>query len=63
VQPHPPPPWLYIADEVAQEAKRRGFRKLGITGTHRLVRSEVYPERLRRQGLRGPRGRTPEVGA
>jgi len=51
VQPRSPLPWLHIADEVALEAKRRGFRKLGITGTHWLVRSEVYPERLRRQGL------------
>jgi aspartate racemase len=51
VQPRSPLPWLHIADEVAQEAKRRGFRKLGITGTHWLVRSEVYPERLRRHGL------------
>lgn len=51
VQPHSPLPWLHIADEVAREAVRRGFRKLGITGTHWLVNSEVYPERLRAHGL------------
>lgn len=51
VQPRSPLPWLHIADEVAKEAVRRGFRKLGITGTHWLVRSEVYPERLRAHGL------------
>jgi aspartate racemase len=51
VQPRSPLPWLHIADEVAQEAQRRGFRKIGITGTHWLVQSEVYPERLRAHGL------------
>jgi aspartate racemase len=51
VEPRSPLPWLHIADEVAKEAARRGFRKLGITGTHWLVRSEVYPERLRAHGL------------
>lgn len=51
VEPRSPLPWLHIADEVAQEALRRGFRKLGITGTHWLVRSDVYPERLRAHGL------------
>jgi aspartate racemase len=51
VQPRSPLPWLHIADVVAEEAKRRGLRKLGITGTHWLVRSEVYPERLRAHGL------------
>lgn len=51
VEPRSPLPWLHIADEVAKEAQRRGFRKLGITGTHWLVQSEVYPERLRAHGL------------
>lgn len=51
VQPRSPLPWLHIADVVAEEAKRRGFRKIGITGTHWLVASDVYPERLRAQGL------------
>jgi aspartate racemase len=51
VQERTPLPWLHIADVVAQEALRRGFRKLGITGTHWLVESDVYPERLRAHGL------------
>jgi aspartate racemase len=51
VQERTPLPWLHIADVVAQEARRRGFRKLGITGTHWLVQSAVYPERLRAHGL------------
>ncbi|MGB8909545.1 MAG: amino acid racemase [Candidatus Cybelea sp.] len=45
-----PLPWLHIADVVADEAARRGFRRLGLTGTRWLVASEVYPEKL------GPRG-------
>lgn len=51
VEPRSPLPWLHIADEVAKEAQRRGLRKLGITGTHWLVQSDVYPERLRAHGL------------
>jgi aspartate racemase len=51
VAPHSPRPWLHIAEEVAREALRRGFRRLGITGTHWLVASEVYPEQLRAHGL------------
>ena len=65
VEPRSPLPWLHIADEVAKEAVRRGFRKLGITGTHWLVGSEVYPERLRAHGLdfaRPTAGERMEVG-
>lgn len=51
VEPHSPLPWLHIAREVAQEAVRRGFGRLGILGTHWLLASEVYPEQLRAQGL------------
>ena len=43
--------WLHIADVVAAEAVRRGFRRLGLTGTKYLVESEVYPERLASRGL------------
>lgn len=51
VQPRSPLPWLHIADEVAAEAQRRGFRRIGITGTAWLVGSDVYPAALARQGL------------
>jgi aspartate racemase len=51
VRDRSPLPWLHIAEVVAEEALRRGFRKIGITGTHWLVGSEVYPERLRAHGL------------
>jgi aspartate racemase len=46
-----PLPWLHIAQVVASEARARGFRRLGITGTRYLVDSEVYPEKLTACGL------------
>ena len=46
-----PLPWLHIAEVVAAEAVRRGFRKLGLTGTRWLEASEVYPEKLAGRGL------------
>jgi len=46
-----PLPWLHIAEVVAEEAVRRGFRKLGLTGTRWLVASEVYPEKLGARGI------------
>ncbi len=51
VQERSPLPWLHIADVVAQEAVRRGFRTLGLAGTHWLVDSDVYPRRLQAHGL------------
>lgn len=51
VQPRSPLPWLHIADVVAVEAARRGFRKLGLTGTRWLVASDVYPKSLAAAGL------------
>ncbi|WP_315720579.1 MULTISPECIES: aspartate/glutamate racemase family protein [unclassified Bradyrhizobium] len=51
VLPRSPLPWLDIADEVAQEAVRRGYRHVGITGTQWLVDSNVYPDRLSTHGL------------
>jgi len=46
-----PLPWLHIADAVTDEAVRRGFRRVGITGTRWLVESVVYPEKLKARGL------------
>ena len=51
VLPRSPLPWLHIAEEVGKEAKRRGFRKLGLTGTKFLVSGPVYPEKLERMGI------------
>jgi len=39
-------PWIHIAEVVAEEAQRRGFRRVGILGTRWLVDSDVYPEKL-----------------
>jgi aspartate racemase len=37
-----PVPWLHIADAVAEEARFRGYRRLGLLGTRHLVESAVY---------------------
>jgi aspartate racemase len=44
-------PWLHIAEVVADEAERRGFRRIGILGTSWLVESDVYPQAFQRRGL------------
>ena len=46
-----PLPWLHIADVVADEAVKRGFKRLGLTGTRWLVDSGVYPPKLEFRGL------------
>jgi aspartate racemase len=51
VLPRSPLPWLHIAEEVGKEAQRRGFKKLGLTGTKFLVSGPVYPEKLEQMGL------------
>jgi aspartate racemase len=51
VLPRSPLPWLHIAEEVGKEAQRRGFKKLGLTGTKFLVSSSVYPEKLEQMGI------------
>lgn len=49
--PRSPRPWLHIAEVVADEAARRGYRRVGLTGTRWLVESKVYPEKLAARGL------------
>ncbi|HEU0223982.1 MAG TPA: amino acid racemase [Steroidobacteraceae bacterium] len=51
VLPRSPRPWLHIAEVVADEAARRGYRRVGLTGTRWLVDSEVYPEKLAARGI------------
>jgi aspartate racemase len=46
-----PLPWLHIAEVVSQEAVRRGFHRMGLTGTRWLVESDVYPEKLTAHSL------------
>ncbi|MFM9433735.1 aspartate racemase [Janthinobacterium sp. CG_23.3] len=61
VQAKSPLPWLHIAEVVAAEAARRGYRRVGLTGTRWLVDSEVYPQKLLARGIQcvrpGPRER------
>ena len=51
VAPRSPLPWLHIAEVVADEAVKRGYQRLGLTGTRWLVDSDVYPEKLAARGL------------
>ena len=51
VIPRSPVPWLHIAEAVANEAKVRGYRRLGLLGTRCLVESAVYPNVLRTAGI------------
>jgi aspartate racemase len=39
-------PWLHIAEELADEARRRSFKRLGILGTRFLMEGSVYPSKL-----------------
>ena len=44
-------PWLHIAEVVASQAKKLGYKCIGLTGTRWLVESDVYPKALEEQGL------------
>lgn len=60
IQSRLPRPWLHIAEVVAEEAVRRGFRCLGLLGTRWLVESEVYPQALTPRGLKYLRPEPPQ---
>ena len=60
VEPQSRLPWIHIADVVADEAIARHFKRLGITGTKYLVKSDVYPERLSQRGVDHVRPETDE---
>jgi aspartate racemase len=51
VQKRSPLPWLHIAEEVAAEAKQRGMKRLGITGTRLTMEGTVYSEVLTKHGI------------
>jgi len=51
VEPRSPIPWLHIARVVGAEARRRGFRRLGILGTRSLMEGPVYPHALEPLGI------------
>lgn len=55
-----PLPWLHIAEVVAAEARSRGYRRLGLTGTRWLVASDVYPTVLASHGMECIRPPDPE---
>ncbi|HVN21938.1 MAG TPA: amino acid racemase [Dongiaceae bacterium] len=44
-------PWLHIAREVATEAQRCGYRRLGVLGTRYLMDGPVYRETLEAAGI------------
>ena len=51
VEHRSPRPWLHIAQEVANEAQRRQYKRLGVLGTRYLMEGPVYPEKLNAAGL------------
>jgi aspartate racemase len=46
-----PLPWLHIAGEVADEAVRMGFVRIGILGTRFLMEGPVYPDMLKMRNI------------
>ena len=46
-----PAPWIHIAEEVAREARRRGFKRIGILGTRFLMEGPVYRTSLAPAGI------------
>ena len=46
-----PIPWLHIAEEVAAEAKRQNYKRLGILGTRYLMEGPVYPGKFAAIGI------------
>jgi len=51
IQDRLPLPFLHIADVVADESRRRGYRTVGLTGTRWLMEGPVYPARFEARGI------------
>jgi aspartate racemase len=51
VQAGTPIPWLHIATVVGEEARRRGFRRVGILGTRYTMGGPVYVKALGALGM------------
>ena len=51
VEPRSPRPWLHIAQEVATEAHRSHYKRLGVLGTRYLMEGPVYLEKLKAAGV------------
>jgi aspartate racemase len=47
-----PIPGLHIAAVSAQQALDRGFQRIGLMGTRRVMESELFPEKLAKFGLK-----------
>lgn len=46
-----PRPWLHIAVEVANEAKKNNYKRLGVLGTRSLMEGPVYRDTLKAAGI------------
>jgi aspartate racemase len=51
VRGNSPVPWLHIAEEVVDEAQRRGLKRIAVLGTRFLMEGPVYPSKLRLAGI------------
>jgi aspartate racemase len=51
VEHRSPRPWLHIAIEVANEARRHGYKRLGVLGTRSLMDGPVYRDTLKDAGI------------
>jgi aspartate racemase len=51
VRERSPAPWIHIAEEVSDEARRRGFKHLAILGTRFLMEGPVYRSKLATAGI------------
>ncbi|HEY3971658.1 MAG TPA: amino acid racemase [Candidatus Sulfotelmatobacter sp.] len=51
VEHRSPRPWLHIAIEVANEARRHGYKRIGVLGTRSLMDGPVYRETLKAAGI------------
>ncbi len=51
VEHRAPRPWLHIAVEVANEAKRHAYKRLGVLGTRSLMNGPVYREKFAAAGI------------
>jgi aspartate racemase len=46
VRERSPAPWIHIAEEVSNEARQRGFKRIAILGTRFLMEGPVYQSKL-----------------
>lgn len=44
-------PWLHIAEEVAREANKQSYNRVGVLGTRYLMEGTIYPDKLVTQAI------------